>query len=158
MQSMCFCSCCWCLETTKRETFIWVTLLLRVDLNVDQMPAFGVWVSGYCLSNFISQLCIVTYCVEFISCCWVQFGNTHFTLHFSAWFEVSLMLEDLQGCFLSPPKLFALCLLILRYLSWIIHAKQHPKLPGTLSTKLHNSMSKAGLWEISVRSCEESFL
>lgn len=33
-----------------------------------------------------------------------------------------------------------------------------PKLPGILSTKLYNSMSKVGFWEILVRSCEESFL
>lgn len=71
MQSMCFCSCCWRLQTLKRETRIWVTLLLRDDLNVEQMPkAFGLCISGYGLSTFIRKL-----------------RNSHFS---SAWFEASL--------------------------------------------------------------------
>lgn len=60
--------------------------------------------------------------------------------------------------FFHPPKL---CTFVYLYSSLSVldySCRAAPKLPGILSTKLYNSMSKAGFWEILVRSCEESFL
>ncbi len=110
----------------------------------------GFWVM------LISQLHVVTFrCVEFISCCWIRFRNTHITLHYSAQVEVS---QKIYKLVLFVLQSLALCLLVLFVICLGLFTQSSSKASRNPFNKLYNSMSEAGFWEILVRSGEESFL
>lgn len=124
------------------------SFILRDDLDAD--PCF--WVIS--LADFVlwRSACKV-YLMQLGSVWKHSYSTSFFCLIWSftdAWWFIRL--------FFHPPKL---CTFVYLYSSLSVldySCRAAPKLPGILSTKLYNSMSKAGFWEILVRSCEESFL